>query len=352
MTAGRPTPVTLALQGGGAHGAFTWGVLDRLLEDERLVIEGLSGTSAGAMNAAVLVDGWEKGGARGAREALHEFWHTMSVYGAFSPYRSLPGTPPNAEFSPFAAWMELLSQMASPYQLNPLNVNPLRHTLERTIDFERLRRCRSMRLYVSATNVRTNQLRVFTGEELSADALLASACLPQLHQAVEVEGEHYWDGGFTGNPVLEPLVSECESPDIVIVQINPQLRSTLPRTASEIMDRINEITFNATLMREIRAIADVTRLIEAGEVTDPRYQRTWFHLVAADESLEGLGVRSKLNAEWTFITHLRDAGRERAGAWLENHFEDLGRRSSLDLERWAPSYAAVAPAATRRAKRA
>lgn len=335
MNAPRPATktITLALQGGGAHGAFTWGVLDRLLEDERLVIEGISGTSAGAMNAAVLAGGFEKSGPAGARQALQDFWRTMSRYGALGPYCG-------GLLSPFASWFNLLTQALSPYQFNPLNIVPLREVLASTIDFECVRRCRRIKLFVSATNVKTNHLRVFTIPELSVDVLMASACLPQMYQAVQIDGAYYWDGGFMGNPLLEPLVSQCGSCDIVIVQVNPTSRPDVPRTVDDIADRVNEISFNSSLMREIRAIAGVMLLVENGvlEIRDPRYRCIHFHHIAAEDVMHGLGRFSKFNTSWSFLTHLRDMGRQRAARWLAVNFEHLGRRSTLDLEAWQPVY--------------
>ncbi|MHB8763500.1 MAG: patatin-like phospholipase family protein, partial [Deferrisomatales bacterium] len=219
---------------------------------------------------------------------------------------------------------------------NPFNLNPLRKVLEESVDFDRLRRSQTIKLYVSATNVRTNHLRVFTTPEISVETVLASACLPQLHHAVDVDGESYWDGGFMGNPVLDPLVRRCQSSDTLIVQINPVYQPEVPRTAPEIADRLNEITFNASLMHEMRAIARITRMIERGVIQDPRYVLAYLHLIGAEDALAGLGVRSKLDTNWAFLTGLRDRGRRKADEWLERNFEDLGKRSTLDLTAWEP----------------
>jgi NTE family protein len=345
MSRGSEKKISLALQGGGAHGAFTWGVLDRLLEDGRIAVEAISGTSAGAMNAVVAAHGLEQGGRQGAREALEGFWRAVSLRGSFSPYHTGPFNPWGADWSPAALWFDVLSLMVSPYQLNPFNLNPLRQVLADAVDFERLRRCRKVQLYICATNVRTNHLHVFETAEISLESVLASACLPQLHHAVEVDGEFYWDGGFMGNPVLEPLVRRCQTSDIVIVQLNPTNRAQVPTTAFEIADRLNEITFNASLMHEMRAIARITRMIEKGILKDPRYELAYLHLIEAGEALAGLGVRSKLDTSWAFLTRLRDRGREGAERWLGENFAHLGRRSTLDLAAWEPlERCATAPA--------
>ncbi|MBB4517488.1 patatin-like phospholipase family protein [Paraburkholderia fungorum] len=328
----RPKKIALALQGGGAHGAFTWGVLDRLLADNRLMIDAISGTSAGAMNAAVLADGFEKGGARGARDGLNRFWEAIARAGAFSLYRSAPWTPLGFHPVVFLPWYEWLAQMLSPYQLNPFNINPLRDFLTEAIDFDCVRACQKIRLYISATNVRTNCLRIFTAKELSVDVLMASACLPQIYQAIQIDGDDYWDGGYVGNPVLAPLIEECpDFADILIVQVNPVRRDDVPRTAAEIADRVNEVSFNSSLMRELDAIANITRLIEAGVVKDPRYQCVHLHRIAADPVFQGLGRNSKFDTRPAFLHHLRDLGREQADHWLDQHFDELGHASTLEL---------------------
>lgn len=337
MAANAQRNLTLALQGGGTHGAFTWGVLDRLLEDPRINITAISGTSAGAMNAAVLVDGLQENGREGAREHLHAFWATMSRYGSFSPFGALARH--GSGLSPWTLWLETLSRMASPYDVNPFNVDPLRRVLERTIDFSRLRCCSSVQLFISATNVQRGTLRVFTTDEISADVLLASACLPRIHHAVKIGDQHYWDGGFMGNPVLEPLLTGCDASDVLIVQINPTHRERLPRSADAIEDRLNEITFNASLMREIRSIAHLNRLVEEGWADPGHLSRVFLHLVGAEEATSGLGHRSKLDTSWRFLTRLRDAGRDKAEAFLAEHFDALGHESTLALEPWRTRYA-------------
>lgn len=328
--------VNLALQGGGAHGAFAWGVLDRLIEDGRIRFEGISATSAGAMNAAVLAHGWTVGGPDGAREALESFWRAVSEAGQrWNPYRALPwmswlGELP-LELSPAYQWMEYLTRVFSPYQLNPLNFNPLRDVLEAHVDFERLRRESAIRLYLCATNVQTCKVRIFSCADVSADAVLASACLPFMFQSVMVDGEPYWDGGYMGNPAIYPLIYECEARDVVIVHLNPIVRRGVPTTAGEILNRLNEVSFNSSLMREMRAIVFVTGLIERGKLSSEEFKQMLIHSIRADDVMSGYGAASKLNCDWSFLTELRDAGRLHAGRWLEQHFGALGVRSSVDL---------------------
>jgi NTE family protein len=329
--------VTLALQGGGSHGAFTWGVLDRLLEDDRIDIEGISGTSAGAMNAVVLAHGFEINGREGARKELHDFWRAISKKGEFSPYHSGFFNPLQVEWSPLAWWLDLLSQTFSPYQLNPFDYNPLRDTLRDTINFKQLRTCGKIRLFISATNVNTNHLHVFTNSEISLDVLMASACLPYLHHAVQINGDCYWDGGFMGNPALEPLIRQCKADDTIIVQVNPTDKGGVPRLAVDIADRLNEITFNSNLMREIRSYVDVTRMIESGHISDPRIERAYFHIIPIGWEMNRLGVRSKLDTSWTLLKRLFSVGRRQADTWLAQNFDDIGKRSTLDLEAWSPT---------------
>ncbi|MDX1512213.1 MAG: patatin-like phospholipase family protein [Gammaproteobacteria bacterium] len=328
-------PVNLALQGGGAHGAFTWGVLDCLLDDDRVVIEAVSGTSAGAMNAVVLADGLMQGGNDGAREALENFWRAVSDSALTNPLRR---TPIDAllgnwslDHSPAYAFFDLLTRVASPYALNPLNINPLRDLISEQVDFERVRACDKMRLFISATNVETGRVKVFRRDELTADAVMASACLPFMFQAVVIDDVPYWDGGYMGNPVLFPFFRHCRSPDIVVVQINPVVREGTPVTARQILNRVNEITFNSSLLREFRAIDFVSRLLEEGRLDEHSYRHVLVHCIAADEALKDLGASSKLNAEWAFFRHLFEIGRETAADWLDRNYEHLGKRSTLDL---------------------
>jgi NTE family protein len=327
--------INLALQGGGAHGAFAWGVLDRLLEDERVAFEGISACSAGAMNAVVLAHGLTQGGREGAKRALANFWRRISQSALFSPLQPtlLDRLTHNhsMESSPAFIAFDLVTRLLSPYQFNPLNYNPLRSILRETVDFERLRERCAVKLFLSATNVCTGKVRVFDSGELSVDAVLASACLPFVFQAVEIDGEHYWDGGYMGNPALFPLIYDCESADIVVVHINPIARYEEPRTAHDILNRINEISFNSSLMREMRAIAFVTRLIDEGQVKPGALKRVLIHAIEADDFMRELSVSSKLNADWEFLTHLRDVGRKRADCWLSECYEKLNLDSSIDI---------------------
>lgn len=328
-------PVNLALQGGGAHGAFTWGVLDYLLEDGRLKIAGVSGTSAGAMNAVALADGMTRAGPEGARAALDRFWRAMSKSARLTPLKPTPVDRLignwGLENNPFYHFMNALSGVASPYQLNPLNINPLRDLVAETIDFEMVRSCTALKLFVSATNVETGRVKVFSREELTVDMVMASACLPQLYQAVEIDGVPYWDGGYMGNPALFPLYGKTGTDDIVVVQINPIERKGAPRTAQEIQDRINEITFNASLLKELRAVEFVNRLIAQGKLSTDHYRPVKIHLIENEAMLKPLGASSKVNVEWSFLNRLRDIGRETAARWLDRCFERIGQESTVDL---------------------
>ena len=335
MTSKTPKRINLALQGGGAHGAFTWGVLDRLLEDDRLQIHGLTGTSAGAMNAVVLATGYHHGGAKAAREALDDFWSEVSKQSFFSPIRRSPLDVAlgqwSLDFSPSYLAFDLMSRVASPYEFNPLNVNPLREVVEKIVDFEAVHKCGSLKVFVAATNVFTGKIRVFSKEEVTVDAVMASACLPHVFQAVEIDGEPYWDGGYMGNPPLYPLFYETDTPDVVLIQINPIERREVPKTAREIVNRLNEITFNSSLLREMRAAHFVSRLIEEGRLPDEKYMKVHMHRIDGDE-LKPLQASSKSNAEWAFLTELKAIGRRAADKWLEHSFDALGNRSTIDLK--------------------
>ena len=326
--------INLALQGGGAHGAFTWGVLDRLLEDGRIFIEAVSGTSAGAMNAVVMADGLMRGGEDGARESLETFWRSISAVGALSPIQRGPIDVFMGKWSldnsPSYAMFDLINRVTSPYDLNPLNINPLQAILEDAVDFDLVRSCDKMKVLISATNVETGKVRVFNRHELTGDMVMASACIPFIFQAVEIDGVPYWDGGYMGNPVLFPFYDESTSDDIVIVQINPVERKGTPRTSREIFNRVNEITFNSSLLKELRAIDFVQRLLDDGKLDPEHYRRLFIHVIDAHDELMRLGATSKLNAEWDFLHHLFKIGRQTTDQWLEAAYDDLGARSTVD----------------------
>jgi NTE family protein len=329
-----PILVDLALQGGGSHGAFTWGVLDRLLEEPWLRIDGISGTSAGAMNAVVLVDGYAKGGAGRARAALENFWRRVAEAARFSPFRRGPIDVLlgrwTLDSSPMYVAMDLMSRLLSPYDLNPMGNNPLRAILAAVIDFERLAQA-PIKLFITATSVRTGRGHVFNNSEVTPDVLLASACLPTMFQAIEINGEPYWDGGYSGNPTMTPLIRECKSQDTILVQINPVERSESPRRASEILNRLNEVSFNAVLLKELRMMALLRQVANPGDSEGAQWAGMRVHRIAS-EMMTDLGASSKLNAEWEFFSLLHAEGRRSAQMFLEEHAFDLGRRSTLDLD--------------------
>ena len=328
-------PLNLALQGGGAHGAFTWGVLDRLLEEPDIGFEAISGTSAGAMNAVVLADGWVRGGADGAKEALYTFWASMAEKGRFSPLQKTPFDlfwgRQSLDLSPGYLWFDLLSRFASPYEFNPLNINPLKDFIAEAIDFDRVHACKAMQLFLSATNVHTGKIKVFTGAEITADSVMASACLPFLYQAVEIDGVPYWDGGYMGNPPLYPLVYNSETLDILLVQINPVERKETPRSAREIMNRMNEITFNSTLLRELRAIDFVRRLREEDTLPAESYKALRMHRIEATDALSGFSATSKFNTSWDFLQELFQIGRTSTENWLQTNKNAIGKKATFDL---------------------
>jgi NTE family protein len=329
-----PVLVDLALQGGGSHGAFTWGVLDRLLEEPWLRIDGISGTSAGAMNGAVLTAGFAAGGPAGAKTALDAFWKRVSHSARFSPIRRSPLDIMlgrwTLDTSPFYLAFDLASRVFSPYDLTPRGSNPLRDVLADSVDFGLLARA-PIRLFVTATNVRTGRGRVFRNAEITPDVLLASACLPTLFQAIEIEGEPYWDGGYSGNPTITPLVRECKSQDTLLVAVNPVERPGTPRSAREILDRLNEVSFNATLLKELRMIALLRQVADPGSSEGAQWAHMRIHLIASSV-LPTLGASSKFNAEWDFLSMLRDEGRRSAEAFLGAHAGNVGKQSSIDLD--------------------
>jgi NTE family protein len=327
--------VDLALQGGGAHGAFTWGALDRLLEEQWLKIDGISGTSAGAMNGAILADGFAEGGTDGARAALESFWRKVADAARFSPFQRTPLDLMlgrwTLDHSPAFIAMDLMARMFSPYDLNPGGTNPLRDILADCIHFDRLTQG-PIKLFVTATSLKTGQGRVFRNHEITPEVLLASACLPTMFQAIEIDGEAYWDGGYSGNPTITPLVRECQSRDTILVQINPVERAGTPRAARDILNRLNEVSFNAVLLKELRMIALLRQVADPGSGEGAMWAGMRIHRVAS-EMMTDLGYSSKLNAEWDFLTMLRDEGRRAADTFLTQHRDNLGKRSTLDIDR-------------------
>ncbi len=348
--AARTKPINLALQGGGAHGAFTWGVLDALLADGRLDIQGISGASAGAVNAVVLASGLarsgaersgaERSGAEEARARLAEFWRETSRVGKMPElqrqvFERLFSSAPRGN-SPARAWLDAMARLMSPYDVNPLNINVLKELIERVVDFAAVRENRGLELFLSATEVQTGKLRIFRREEITADAVLASACLPSLFRAVEIDGRTYWDGGYVGNPVLFPFVRATATEDVLIVQINPLMREDVPTSASEIMSRMHEITFNAPLLAELREIAFVTRLIDEGRLPRGtgagRYRRLKVHRIALEARDNRLDMTAKLSTHAEHFEMLCGLGQQAARDFLDRHFDDIGVRSTVDVE--------------------
>lgn len=338
MTKAKKTKmINLALQGGGAHGAFAWGVLDKLLEDGRLEVEGLCATSAGTMNACAYAYGKMMGGNEGARQTLHDFWESISQSGQkYNMAQRMPWEAGawNMDGSLGYMMLDSLTRMFSPYQLNPFDFNPLRDVLERIVDFEKLNACDCTNLFISTTHVRTGKVRVFENKEVTLDVAMASACLPFMFKAVEVDGEDYWDGGYTGNPALYPLFYKTKTRDLLVVHINPMERAETPTTGPDIMNRMNEISFNSSLIKEMRAIAFVKKLIENDMLKDEhkdQFKNVLLHSVRADTAMEDLSVSSKFDSDWGFLTMLRDRGRASMTDWLKAHFDDIGKRDTVNL---------------------
>jgi NTE family protein len=324
--AGRAADITLnlALQGGGAHGAFTWGALDRILESEGVAFEGVSGASAGALNAVAFASGWLADGRAGARATLTKLWERIAdkVPGSTMPTAPLTklAVPWGSGWSPTDMAVDMLTRVVSPYQFNPFDYNPLREVLEETIDFARLRAAAAPQIFIAATNVRSGRCRIFGNAELTADTVLASACLPHLNQAIEIEGEPYWDGGLTANPPILPLVEHCRSPHILLIQITPATAEDPPTTAPAIGRRLTEIVFNAPLSREIDMLAMGTRIARDGIAFGGRMRRKLtslkLHSIDATETLRVPGAASQIFPHWTMLSRLRDAGRSAAAEWL------------------------------------
>ncbi|MCD6034377.1 MAG: patatin-like phospholipase family protein [Rickettsiales bacterium] len=332
-----PKTVSIALQGGGSHVAFAWGVLDRLLEDERIKIEGISGSSGGAMNGAMVTYGLANGGREAAKKHLKTFWQEVSNALALLPFKpttvdKMLGNT-NIAFSAGVVALDYMTQVFSPHQFNLLDINPFKNILDRMIDWEVLRNSDNVKLFVNATHVNTGKSTVFNHKELTRDMLLASACLPFIFKTVYVDNQPYWDGSYTGNPCLLPLLYDCKCSDLIIIQTHPINHDDTPLKAPDIMDRVTEINFNTNLMHEVRSIALVNRLLKKNVLSDPRYRKINVHMIQAEDILASLGRSSKLNTDWQFLTHLRETGHQVASEWLDTHFNTIGEDSSLDVEK-------------------
>lgn len=330
-------PVCIALQGGGAHGAFTWGVLDRLLEEENLVAEAMCGTSAGAVNAVTCAYGLHIGGPQKAKELMEKLWFKIAQSGS---YLFKPGFFDKAysngdiHNSPGFMMFNLVSQFLSPYNFNPLNYNPLRDILKELIDFEELHMYNKKKLFICATNVKTNRAKIFTNQEITVDSVLASACLPFLFQAVEIDGEYYWDGGYMGNPPIFPLITNTDVHDIVLVKINSININSVPTTARDIADRVNEISFNSSLINEMKLIHYRNELLRNGILkSDNKTNREIFvHTISGYEALSQLSQSSKMNTSWEFLLSLKEKGRDIADRWIKTDFKEVGLKSTFDVE--------------------
>lgn len=329
--------LSIAMQGGGAHGAYTWGVLDRLLEEKDIVVEGVSGTSAGGMNAVATAQGIKEGGNEGARELLDKYWTVMSDKGKSSIFK--PGVKDimmnkfTMQNSPGFLMFDFMSKILSPYQMNPSNVDPLKDVIEELFDMEALNDYKDVKIFLAATHVYTGKLKVFSNvtNDLCVEALQATACLPTIHAAVMVKGEYYWDGGFIGNPVIYPLIYDCETSDVMLIKLNPTHRNRLPITASEIGDRLNEITNNTSIMREMRSMHFITKLIDDGIVAPGSMKRMHVHLIEDEKSFMDLGWSSKLNTDMDFLMYLKNAGRKTTDKWLEKNYDNIGKKTTANV---------------------
>ena len=325
--------INLALQGGGSHSAFTWGVLDRLLEDERLAFDGITATGAGSINAVVRADGLALGGREAARERLETFWRRMSEIVSTSiiapSFFDKMNPTFGLEHSPGYLFVDFVSRFMSPYQLNPFDLNPLRNLLNEVVDFQRVRQQQTVKLFLSATSVRTGKIAIFRTSEITADHVVASDCVPFRTRAPEIDAEHYWDGGFIGNPAIFPVIYECNARDVLLVQLTPAERTDLPTSARAILNRMEEIVFNAALMREMRVIAMITQMIDDGRLSDTK--RMFFHLIEAEDITRVLSASSKMNFDWKFLMYLFEMGRARAEGWLTDKFKLVGVETTLDL---------------------
>lgn len=326
--------IDLALQGGGAHGAYSWGVIDRLLDDERIEIEGICGTSAGAMNGVCTIYGLNKGGKNLAKHMLVKFWHKISEAGKLSGLQPTwfdkMMSKGNMDFSPAYKMFSMASENLSPAQMNPLGFNPLERILKDLIDFDELHKMSPPKLFVCATNVKTCEARVFGPKEISVKSILASACLPYMYQAVEIDGEYYWDGGYMGNPLLDPLIEHtADTDDILLVQINPVKINKVPSNIEEIKDRVNEISFNSSLMLELKILELKQKLAENGVKIDDRSVKTYLHNISADKDLGELNLSSKLNTSWDFLMHLKELGYKACDSWLKENYDNIGKQSTF-----------------------
>lgn len=332
----QPKKIDLALQGGGAHGAFTWGVIDRILDDERVEIDGVCGTSAGAMNGVCTIYGLSKGGRNMAKHLLVKFWHKISEAGRLSMLQpswfDKMVSSGNMDFSPAYKWFSMTTENMAPTLFNPLGFNPLEKILNDLVDFQELQKLSPPKLFVCATNVKTCEARVFGPSEITSKTILASACLPYIYKAVEIDGEFYWDGGYMGNPPLEPLIQNTtDTADILLVQINPIRISKVPSSIEEIKDRVNELSFNSSLVLELQMLQFKQELIEKGITLDGQLKKTYLHNVSADEHLALLNLSSKLNTSWDFLMKLKEMGYKAADQWLGENFESIGNKSTFKL---------------------
>ena len=324
--------VSLALQGGGSHGAFTWGVLDALLDDGRLQIDGISGASAGAMNAVLLGHGFAQhpddpqAARQAAKQALADFWHKIAQMGEASKLQ-------RGWAQMWLAGWQTSAKTLAPHQFNPLDINPLRKLIAQSVDFEQLGKLKSPQIHLSATHVNTGKAEIFSGKRLSEGAVMASACLPLMFRAVEVEGEHYWDGGYSGNPALHPLIYRCQASDIVLIQINPIERNTLPTSVEDITDRMNELTFNASLLGQMRSIDFVNRLIDKGHLPPERYRTMHLHRIDGGEALEAYPASSKTAPDGKLIEALFELGQQCGQRWLKKRYDEVGVKSSINISK-------------------
>jgi NTE family protein len=328
--------IDLALQGGGAHGAFSWGVIDRILDDERLEIDGICGTSAGAMNGVCTIYGLNKGGKNLAKHTLVKFWHKISEAGKLSllqpTWIDKMVSKGNMDFSPTYKFFSMTSENLSPSQFNPLGINPLEKILKELIDFDELQKMSPPKLFVCATNVRTCEAKIFGFKEITAKAVLASACLPYLYKAVEIDGEHYWDGGYMGNPPLSPLIDHTEgTDDILLVQINPITIKNVPSTIEEIKDRVNEISFNSALMHELKLLQFKQQMVDQGIKVEGKLQHVYLHHISADSELAELNLSSKLNTTWDFLMHLKELGYKACDSWIKENYDKIGKQSTFKI---------------------